>query len=150
MKKWIIAGAAVVAMETAAIACSCIATDDPVELQRFASRAAEDAVALVEAEALTSFEATRTGERMRVVNVLAGSAPAEFRIERGASPSSASCDVLYRVGERATVILYPAALPSGGLPTYRTSGLCSVHMLDKPVYRDTIIRSIAASGGERG
>ena len=150
MKTWIIAAAALVATETAAIACSCIATDDPAELQRFGAQAAEDAVALVEAEALTSFEASRTGERMRVVNVLAGTAPAEFRIERGASPSSASCDVLYSVGERAVVILYPAASSSAGLPTYRTSGLCSVHMLDKPVYRDTVIRTIAAGGGERG
>lgn len=142
MRYFILAAAAIVAAETAAIACSCIATDDPTELRRFAADAAQGAVALVEAEALTSFEATRTGERMRVVRTLAGNAPAEFTIERGASPSSASCDVLYNVGDRALVILYPSQGSSAG-PVYRTSGLCSVHMLEKPVYRDELIRNMS-------
>lgn len=146
-----IAVAALLAFESAALACSCIATDDPAELKRFGSEAAEGAVALVEVEALTSYEATRMGEQMRVVRTLAGSAPAKFRIERGPSPSSASCDVLYREGERSVVILYPSSAPAAGLPTYRTSGLCSVHLLDKPVFRDAVTDGIGApTGGERG
>lgn len=151
MKKWILAAAAVVAAETAAIACSCIATDDPVELRRFGAEAAQGAVALVEAEALTSFEATRAGERMRVIRTLAGHAPAQFQIQRGPSPSSASCDVLYEVGDRALVILYPAEGASGAAPVYRTSGLCSVHMLDKPEFRNSLIRAMSgAARPERG
>ena len=142
MRYWTLAAAALFAAETAAIACSCIATDDPAELRRFAADAAQGAVALVEAEALTSFEATRTGERMRVIRTLAGNAPAQFTVERGPTPSSASCDVLYNVGDRALIILYPAEGRSAG-PVYRTSGLCSVHMLEKPVYRDELIRHMS-------
>ena len=142
MRYWTLAAAAIVAAETAAIACSCIATDDPTELRRFAAEAAQGAVALVEAEAVTSFEATRTGERMRVIRTLAGNAPAEFTVERGPSPSSASCDVLYNVGDRAIIILYPAEGGGAG-SVYRTSGLCSVHMLEKPVYRDELIRNMS-------
>ena len=143
MKKWIFAATALLAAETAAIACSCIATDDPVELRRFGTDAAQGAVALVEAEALTSFEATRTGERMRVIRTLAGNAPAEFQIQRGPSPSSASCDVLYEVGHRALIILYPAEGVATGAPVFRTSGLCSVHMLEKPEFRDSLIRAMS-------
>lgn len=143
MNKWIFAAAALVAAETAAIACSCIATDDPVELRRFGAEAAKDAVALVEAEALTSFEATRTGERMRVVRTLAGHAPAQFQIQRGSSPSSASCELLYEVGDRALIILYPVDGATSAAPVYRTSGLCSVHMLDKSEFRDSLIRAMS-------
>ena len=143
MRSLIIAAALLVAVPSAALACSCINTDDPVELRRFAADAANGAVALVEAEALTSFEATRTGERMRIVRTFAGTAPAQFTIERGPTPSSASCDVLYNVGDRALVILYPAESSSSAAPVYRTSGLCTVHMLDKPVFRDELVRRMS-------
>ena len=143
MRHWIVAAAALLAAESTAIACSCIATDDPAELRGFAADVAKDAVALVEAEAVTSFEATRTGERMRVVRTLAGNAPALFLIERGPNPSSASCDVLYNVGDRALIILYPSEASSGTDTVYRTSGLCSVHMLEKPVFRDELIRQMS-------
>ena len=144
MRNLTLAAAALLAAETAAIACSCIATDDPAELRRFAADAAQDAIALVEAEALTSFEATQQGERMRVVRTIAGQVSAQFTIERGPMPSSASCDVLYEVGDRALVILYPTENAAGGVPVYRTSGLCTVHMLDKPVFRDELTRLMSA------
>lgn len=150
MRNLILAAAAILAVEAAAIACSCLATDDPTELRRFAADASKDAVALVEAEALTSFEASGSGERMRVVRTLAGAAPGEFVVERGPSPSSASCDVLYRVGERALVILYPSAGPTNGPATFRTSGLCTVHLLDKPVFRNELIRHMSDRRPERG
>lgn len=151
MKYLAIAAAAVLAFEGAALACSCIATDDPAELKRFAIEAAEDAVALVEVEVLTSYAATRTGERMRVVRTLAGSAPSEFAVHRRGPPSSASCDVDYTPGQRSLVILYRSPAATAAVPAYRTSGLCSVHLLDKAVFRDTLRDRIGASaGGERG
>lgn len=154
MRYSILAAAALLAMEAAAIACSCINTDDPVELRRFAANAAEEAVAVVEVEALTAYGPARGGEQMRVVRTLAGQAPAQFRIERRGSPSSASCDIVYRVGDRDVVILYPASSTPAGLPAYRTSGLCMDHLLDKPVFRDTLIEAIGTPSegrvGERG
>lgn len=154
MRYSLLAAAALLGMEAAAIACSCINTDDPVELRRFAANAANEALAVVEVEALTAYEATQGGEQMRVVRTLAGTAPAQFRVERRGFPSSASCDIAYRVGDRDVVILYPASSANGSLPTYRTSGLCMDHLLDKPVFRDTLIEAIGTPSegrvGERG
>ena len=151
MRNWILAVAALASIEAAAIACSCIATDDPVELKRLGAETAKGAVAIVEAEALTSYVATRTGEQMRVTRFIAGTAPVRFTIERGGSPSSASCDVLYEVGQRAVIILYPAANPAAAPQTFRTSGLCSVHLLEKPVFLEAAIKAVGAPRrGERG
>lgn len=151
MRYFALAAAALVTVETSAVACSCIATEDPAELQRFAAEAAKNALALVEVEALTSFEQTRTGERMRVVRTLAGRAPAEFQIQRGPMPSSASCDILYSPGQRDLVILYPPSEAVAG-PVYRVSGLCSDHLLDQPAFRNSLVRHIGATpaNGERG
>lgn len=144
--------AATLALETGALACSCLNTDEPAELKRLGAQAAEDAVAVVEAEALTSFEATGSGERMKVVRTLAGQAPRQFIVERGPNPSSASCDVLYRVGERALMILYPSPGPTDRPTTFRTSGLCTVHFFDKPAFREALIESMGGPPrrGERG
>ena len=150
MRNALLAAAALIGAESAALACSCVATEDPAELETFAAEAAKNAVAVVEVEALTSFEQTGTGERMRVVRTLAGRAPAEFQVQRGPFPSSASCDVLYSPGQRDLVILYPASEPQVAGALYRVSGLCSDHMLDQPVFRDTLIRHIARRDGERG
>lgn len=151
MKRLAVCLAIFFALESAALACSCLGTDDPAELSRLGREAAEGAVALVEAEALTSFEATGTGERMRVVRTLAGSAPATFTVKRRRHPSSASCDVLYRVGERVIVILYPPVTREEP-GTFRTSGLCTVHMLDRPAFRDSLIGAMSSpvSRGDRG
>ena len=149
-----ILAAGLLAVETAAIACSCINTDDPAELQRFARDAAEGAVAVVEVEAHTAYQPGGMGEHMQVLRTLAGTAPAQFMIERGPNPSSASCDILYSPGQRDTVILYPATTANAAMPVYRTSGLCSQHLLEKPLYRDTLIDAIGtadpAVAGERG
>ena len=141
--------AALLMAPTAALACSCIATGDPAELKRLAAESAPNALAVVEAEALTAFQpATGSGERMRVVRTLAGQAPATFTIERGPTPSSASCDILYSVGQRTLLILYPAR-GSAGAVTYAVSGLCTEHLLEKPEFRDALIDAIAGRG-ERG
>lgn len=153
MKFWPYAAATLIAAETAAIACSCINSDDPAELREFAADAATDAVAVVEVETLVTWEQSGgAGDRMRVVSALAGAAPKEFRVERGEFPSSASCDLLFRQGERDVVILYPAEQAAGSDPTYRISGLCYAHLLDKPVFRDEVVRLMAerAAAGERG
>ena len=153
MKQILLAASALIGIEAAALACSCINTDDPAELRSIAADAARNAIAVVEAEALTSYEATRTGEQMRVTRMIAGNAPVYFTIQRQGFPSSASCDVLYKAGERAVMILYPATAPNAGPETLRTSGLCTVHLLDKPVFLEAIVKSVgpaAPAAGERG
>ena len=154
MKFWPLAAAALIAAETAAIACSCLTTDDPAELRRLAGETAKDAVAMVEAETILAYQDSNgAGDRMRIVRGIAGQMPAgEFRVARGDFPSSASCDQLYDRGQRALLLLYPAPGATGGEPVYRISGLCTAGLLDKPVFRDEVARLMAgASGlGERG
>ena len=150
MRHFLLAAAALVGVEAAALACSCLATDDPAELRRFAADAAQNAIAVVEAQALTSFEASRNGEKMRVTRILAGNAPLHFTIHRERFASSASCDMLYKAGDRAVMILYPAGSSAAAPATYRTSGLCTVHLLDKPVFLETLVKAIGARAGERG
>ena len=149
MKVWTMVAAAAFALPTAAYACSCVASDDPVELKRYAGDAATNAIALVEAETLTVYQQGGPGETMRVVRTLAGNAPTDFRIERGRFPSSASCDILYEKGQKALIILFPPEKPASGV--YRTSGLCTGMMLDKPAFRDELVRILASkSTPERG
>lgn len=147
MRNWLIAPVALVALETAALACSCLATDDPAELRRLAPDAAQGAVALVEVETVQSYaESNGAGEQVRVVRTIAGSAPPRFRVQRTHLPSSASCDILYEPDERYVMILYPAA---GS--TYRVSGLCTAHLLDKPAFVDAVTELIGPGrAGERG
>lgn len=152
MKFWPAAAAALLAAETAAIACSCLATDDPAQLRAMAADAAKGAVAMVEVETILSYQASQgAGDRMRVIRTLTGAAPGEFRVERGHMPSSASCDLLFDEGQHDIVLLYPASASAGGQPVYRISGLCTAHLLDKPLFRDEIARIMAQqTAGERG
>ena len=149
-KLWIV-GLAALAIEGVALACSCITTDDPTELQGLASDAARNALALVEVEAQTSYVETQSSERMLVHRVLAGQAPAGFQVERVRIPSSGSCDVEYQKGQRALVILYPSTQATSSLHVYRTSGLCTTLLLEKPAFRDSVARQIGIDRGpERG
>ena len=136
MKFWPLAAAALFAAETAAIACSCMNTDDPVELRRFAAEAAKDAVAMVEVETVLTFEESKgAGDRMRIVRAFSGSGlPAEFRVSRGEYPSSASCDLMFEKGQRDIVLLYAVPATPEAEPTYRISGLCTAHLLDSPYF----------------
>lgn len=149
---WLLAALAITTAEGVAFACSCMSTDDPAQLREFAGEAANGAVALVDAETLTAFQHGGRGERMAVRRTLAGSAPSEFEVERGPMPSSASCDDLYQAGQRKIVILYPASTAAGAIPIYRTSGLCTNLLLDKPAFREAVVGHIgkAARPGERG
>lgn len=148
MRHFVLAAVLAVAVQTAALACSCIASDDPAELRSFGADAAKYAVALVEVEVLKAYDpATGRGEIMRVAKIVAGTSPAQFQIPRSGPPFGASCDVEYRAGQRVEVILYPADRPG----SYRTSGLCTALLLEKPAFRDELIRQIGARpAGERG
>lgn len=98
---------------TAAVACSCLMPRSPAEAAHLARSTLQGAVAIVEADVLTGYvERSRTGERLRVRRVLWGRAPASLTLARVGSPSSASCDIEFRPGERRVVILYrrPAGL----------------------------------------
>jgi hypothetical protein len=154
MRYALLAAAALLGVEAAALACSCVDTDDPVELRRYAAETAERAVAFVEVEVVTPYNpATGEGEVMRVVRTIAGKAPATFRIPRGNFPSGASCDEDYRAGQRDEVILYPAPPGAGAsMPAYRTSGLCTNHLLDKAEFRNALIDRLRGNGepAERG
>ena len=153
MRLSLVAAAALVAFDSAALACSCIATDDPAELKRFAAEAAADAVALVEVEIVRPYDhATGQGEVMRVIRTIAGEAATTFQVPRQRFPSSASCDIEFRAGQRELLILYPTAGSAAATPAYRISGLCTDHLLDKPVYRDAVIDAIGrkAQPGDRG
>ena len=152
MRSTLLVGIAALAVEAAAIACSCMATDDPGQLRQFAADAAEGAVALVEAEALTAFDPASGGERVVVRQVLAGDAPKEFRIERGPLASGASCDNLFEVGQRRLIILYPSADAGRTDAVYRPSSMCTDLLLDKPIFRDAVARRIGKPqrGPERG
>ena len=152
MKFWILAAAACLALPTAALACSCMNTDNPQQLRAFAADAAKDAVALVEVETILAFQdSAGAGDRMRVIRPLAGSVQGEFRVERRAFPSGASCDQIFDKGQRGLVILYPSARSGGGEPIYRISGLCTGLMLERPVFRDELVRQIGNKDStERG
>jgi hypothetical protein len=106
-------------------------------------------------ETVVTFEESKgSGDRMRVVRSLAGvSVAPNFRVGRGDFPSSASCDLLFEKGQTDVVMLYtaPAAAP-GAEPTYRISGLCTAHLLEKQLFRDEVARLMAARSrrGERG
>ena len=154
MKFWPLAAAALIATETAAIACSCMDTDDPVQLRQLAAEVAKDALAMAEVETILSFEESKgAGDRMRVVRTVVGAGlPTEFRVARGHFPSSASCDLLFEKGQRSIVLLFAPPATAGTEPTYRISGLCTAHLLDKKPFRDEVARLMAARGGrgERG
>lgn len=142
MKKGLLLAALVIATaDGVAYACSCLSTDDPAELREYAAEAAKGAVAIVEADVVTGFRSGH-GERMVVRRTLAGRAPSRFQVLRGRSPSGAACDDLYRVGERRTVILYPAKTAKGRLPTYRTPSICTAALLAKPVFRNAVAARI--------
>lgn len=143
MNFWTGIAAALLAVPTAALACSCMNTDDPEQLRTFAVDAAKGAIALVEVETTLAFEnSAGAGDRMRVVRRLAGSVQGEFRVKRGAFPSGASCDQLFEKGQRAIVILYQGEESARDGPVYRISGLCTGLMLEKPLFRDEVARHI--------
>ena len=155
MKLALLALTALVALPTAAIACSCVDTKDPAELREFAGDAVRGAVALVEVEAMTSYDVMKDeGEKVRVVRTLAGKAPESFQVTRRRFASGATCDDVFSAGDHVMealsfkprlVILYPEA----GSASYRISSLCTNLLLEKPTFRDEVAARIGQTG-ERG
>ena len=146
MKSAFLALAALLAVPSAAIACSCIDSDDPAELREFSGDAVRGAVALVELEALTSYEPMQdAGEKVRLVRTIAGKAPETFQLARRRFASGASCDDVLQAGQRKVVLLYPVE----GSANFHISGLCTNLLLEKPAFRDAVAARIR-SAGERG
>ena len=146
MKHAIPALTALFALPSAALACSCMNTDDPVQLRELAKDAARGAVALVELEAVSDYDPMKeAGEKVRVIRTLSGTAPESFQLSRRRFASGACCDDVLQAGQRRVVILYPVA----GSGSYRVSSLCTNLLLEKPAFRDAVTAGIGSSG-ERG
>jgi hypothetical protein len=132
------------AAEGAASACSCVATRDPQELRRLAKDGARNALALVEVDVISGYDALRRrGERLRVRRTLAGRVPASIEVERPHPPSSASCALELQKGQRTFLILYPPTVQRWlGGRRHRVSGLCTANLLSQPVFRAELVEAI--------
>ena len=124
----------ILAAESAALACSCIAPPGPEESRRFARDAVRHAVAIVEVDVLSEYRPGGLGEQVRLRRLLWGSAPRDFRIARGGFASSASCDLLLRRGRRKMLILYPPAGDRRRGPHFAIQSLCSDFLLSERGY----------------
>src|SRR5688500_6474280 len=94
---------------TAALACSCVVPDPPERAGPMAREILQRAVAIVEADVLTSYDSRlQMGERIRVRRLLWGRAPATLTLARGGYPSSAACGIAFQAGERRVIILFRA------------------------------------------
>lgn len=140
-----IAMLAVAGAETAALACTCIALPtDAAERRALAGDVAEGAVALVEVELDRPYDsATRRGERLRVVNTLAGQAPAAVDVERDGPPNTAGCDVEFRRGERVIVMLYPPrAAAQAGEARFRLADSCLTQLVADSTFRAELVAAM--------
>ena len=151
MKRVLSALVGLLALPSAALACSCLKTEDPVQLRELAGDAARGAVALVEVEAVRGYDAsTGAGEEVQITRTLAGAAAKDFRIARRQFASSASCDDLLQTGQRKLVILYPATDEVSDGTSYRVSSSCTNLLLSQQVFRDALAGEIGRRAGERG
>ena len=129
MRRLLVACILLVAAETAALACSCLAPPSPwsPQARTFAREAVRNAVAIVEVEALSGYDLRRSrGERVRLLRARFGRAPETFEIERS---EFTSCDVVLEAGNRRTIILYPAESSTRLRPRYRIQGACSDYLV---------------------
>jgi len=131
-----------VAAESAALACSCVQAPRDAEQRRAMARDMRaGALALVEVELVAPYQRSGRGERLRVRRTLAGRAPATFMVERGGTPSSASCDVEFSSGRRTLILLYPPrGLVDSRGPVYRISASCSTYMLADAAFRAALLQ----------
>ena len=140
MRRFLLPLLLLAAAETSALACSCIMPPtDPVERRAHAREVARGALALVEVELVTPYDARLSrGERLRVRRIAAGRAPAVFEVERHHPPSSASCDVEFRRGARTWVVLYAPQM-RGRAIRYRVSASCTGYMLAGAAFRADLV-----------
>ncbi len=151
MRKLMLAILLAAAAETVALACTCIPIPtDAAERQSIASDVATGALALVEVELVRAYDqVSGRGEGLRVVQTIAGTAPTTFEAERARAPSSASCDVEFRSGERVMVLLYPPYVAgTGAEPRFRLADSCLSPLLSDQAFREALIAAMAR--GERG
>ena len=128
MRKLMLGLAFAVAVEAAALACSCAYPSDVGEARIHARDALRRATAVVEADVLTSYDSRRQrGEQVRVRRVLFGRAPRSFDVARAGRPSSAACELELGAGERRILILYPATGKLKG--RFGVHSLCSEPLL---------------------
>ena len=138
--------AALLVLPSAALACSCMDTDDPAQLRELADDAPRGAVALAEVEAITAYDPMNsTGETVRVTRTFAGEVPSNFQIERRQFASGASCDDILQPGQKRVVLLFPVE----GSARFRMSSLCTNLLLEKAAFRDAVAARIGQAG-ERG
>jgi hypothetical protein len=133
--------------EGAALACSCLRpSTDPAQQRVHARQVAQGALALVEVELVSPYDARLgRGERLRVRRTLAGRAPAVFEVERHHAPSSASCDVEFQPRARTWLVLYAPQM-RGGRTRYRISASCTGYWLSDAAFRSNLV---AAMRGRR-
>jgi hypothetical protein len=134
-----------VAGETAAFACSCRpAPIDPAEKRTLARDMARGAVALVEVRLVAPVDPRRRrGERLRVLRILAGSAPAVFEVEWRGNPSSAACQETFDGGFRKRVLLYRGSSGGGANPPrFRVSSTCTNLLLHDDGVRAATIEAM--------
>lgn len=145
MKRMLIGLAMLVGAEGAAQACSCIpVSNDPAQMRALVDEIARDAVALVEVDVRSGYNArTRRGELMRVRQTYSGRVPRDFRIARERPPSSAACDVEYRAGSQPMVLLYRAARATDrGQRQFRDGSLCVSMFLHNSEFRRMLIEAM--------
>ena len=142
MKRMLIGLAMLVGAEGAAQACSCIPNAyDPVAERETANRLAGRVVALIEVEVVEGYNSvTRQGEVMRVRHILAGEAPASFRMQRS---GGGSCDVRYRIGTRHYFMLSQSVRQEpGDLPEFADQGYCATFLLGSATFRQMLIEAM--------
>lgn len=141
-----LAVALIATAETAALACTCIALPtDAAERSGLARDLADGAVALVEVKLERAYDrASGSGERLRVVNTLAGQAPSTAVVERDGPPDTARCDLDFRAGERVIVMLYPPRRPEAGEARFRLADRCLTQLVGDAPFRAELV---AAMGG---
>jgi hypothetical protein len=148
MRHFILALLFVAGAEAAAIACTCIMPPtDAAERQQLARDVAAGAVALVEVELASPYDArTGRGERLRVRRTLAGRAPATIELERDRIPSSAACDLEFsRRGQRALVLLYPPRHAAGSAtPRFRPADSCLTYLLGDMPFRTALVSEMTS------
>lgn len=142
MRHFLAAALLLIAVESVALACSCVPAPHSAEQRRELLRGiSRGAVALVEAELIAPYRGEGRGERLRVRRTLAGRAPATFQVDRDGPPSSAGCDIEFDQGGRGLLLLYPARQPGNARNrVYRISSLCTSILLGNAAFQAALIR----------
>jgi hypothetical protein len=145
MRKLLLAAAAALAMETAALACSCALPSGPREVRATAAGVTRGAFDIVEAEVLTVYDQRRRrGEEVRVHRSLFARAPARFRVDRPGPPQDGACDLVLNAGERRILVLYAGNWFNRLRGRYRIHHLCVDFLMRERSYLDVLLQELRA------